>query len=603
MQQDSSSDDELFGVGLGDLSVAVDDDTAADIAEPSAAELETFRAVELACLEGRRIDTEAGAALSTASGWYAKIADGAYGAVIQDALLKAVVERPPLKVSAIADRCQALMTRRGGQARARAELTAAGAACLRLYQQANYSGPLPSDETLKLVEGYAPKLLDVGGDAPSPFVTAPGALTLALALLDAANDGAAAWWLVRAKTLHARCLVTGSHRVCGTFIESVNKHAAAARSWVEAFPSDTRALLELEIGLAEHFLDEPGRGRTHFREAASIAQLNLTLEGALGKRTKFQVDSKPQLRVAEAAVTEATTPTAPVPESSDLNEDSVLLEDVAFDDKKRRANIKDARRAALTSCVALALCLDVRNTNPDDGLTNDEMRPYVAFALASPVDWLVQSAALLQRCRIEAHSVYSADRAALQLEVLANQHVSQKPGDASPQDRIAFASCVDYPSRWELDGEVAHAMASLGAFVSAAERFKKIHEWDLVIELYAAAGRREDALEVLNRELEQKPDHPRLLCALGDLRDDATLHERAWTKSECRDWRAARSLARRHMNKGRWSEACAWYDETVLTQRLFRPFPKFKLRRWRRRDAAPPRRPRRGRQRVYMSRE
>ena len=149
-----SSDDELF-VGLGDLSVAVDDDSAADVAEPSAAELETFRAVELACLEGRRITHEAGAALSTASGWYAKVSEGAYGAVIRDPLLKAVVERPPLKVSAIADRCQALMTRRGGQARARAELTAAGAACLRLYQQANYSGPLPDDETLKLVEGYA----------------------------------------------------------------------------------------------------------------------------------------------------------------------------------------------------------------------------------------------------------------------------------------------------------------------------------------------------------------------------------------------------------------------------------------------------------------
>ena len=87
--------------------------------------------------------------------------------------------------------------------------------------------------------------------------------------------------------------------------------------------------------------------------------------------------------------------------------------------------------------------------------------------------------------------MYSADRAA-PLEVLANQHVSQKPGDASPQDRIAFASCVDYPSRWELDGEVAHAMARLGAFVSAAERFKKFTS-GLVIELYAAAGRREDA--------------------------------------------------------------------------------------------------------------
>ena len=38
--QDSSSDDELF-VGLGDLSAAVDDDSAADVAEPSAAELAT----------------------------------------------------------------------------------------------------------------------------------------------------------------------------------------------------------------------------------------------------------------------------------------------------------------------------------------------------------------------------------------------------------------------------------------------------------------------------------------------------------------------------------------------------------------------------------
>ena len=85
-----SSDDELF-VGLGDLSAAVDDDTAADVAEPSSTELDAFRTVELACLEGRRINTDAGAALATASGWYAKVSEGAYGSVIEDALLKAVV--------------------------------------------------------------------------------------------------------------------------------------------------------------------------------------------------------------------------------------------------------------------------------------------------------------------------------------------------------------------------------------------------------------------------------------------------------------------------------------------------------------------------------
>ena len=84
----------------------------------------------------------------------------------------------------------------------------------------------------------------------------------------------------------------------------------------------------------------------------------------MGKRTKFQVDSKPQLRVAEATSSEGTATKVAVPESSELNEDSVLLEDVAFDDQKRRANVQDPRRAALTSCVALALCLDVKNTNP-----------------------------------------------------------------------------------------------------------------------------------------------------------------------------------------------------------------------------------------------
>ena len=41
----------------------------------------------------------------------------------------------------------------------------------------------------------------------------------------------------------------------------------------------------------------------------------------------------------------------------------------------------------------------------------------------------------------------------------------------------------------------------------------------------------------------------------------------------------------------------------VLTQRLFRTFLNFKLRRRRRHDAAPPRRRRRGRQRAHASRE
>ena len=80
---------------------------------------------------------------------------------------------------------------------------------------------------------------------------------------------------------------------------------------------------------------------------------------------------------------------------------------------------------------------------------------------------------------------------------------------------------------------------------------------------YAAAGRREEALKVLDRELRTKPDHPRLLCCLGDLRDDPALYEKAWAASGRRDWRAARSLGRRHLAKGEWALAAPWLDETV----------------------------------------
>ena len=44
-------------------------------------------------------------------------------------------------------------------------------------------------------------------------------------------------------------------------------------------------------------------------------------------------------------------------------------------------------------------------------------------------------------------------------------------------------------------------------------------------------------------------------------------------------------------------------DEMRVTQRGFRTFPNFKLRRWRLHETAAPRRRRRGRQRVYASRE
>ena len=56
------------------------------------------------------------------------------------------------------------------------------------------------------------------------------------------------------------------------------------------------------------------------------------------------------------------------------------------------------RAKALTpgeQSLLLALCLNVKNTNPRDGLTNEEMSPFVDAVLEAPKDWAVQTTALL----------------------------------------------------------------------------------------------------------------------------------------------------------------------------------------------------------------
>lgn len=54
------------------------------------------------------------------------------------------------------------------------------------------------------------------------------------------------------------------------------------------------------------------------------------------------------------------------------------------------------------------------------------------------------------------------------------------------------------------------------------------------------------AAEAMVRErLQEGPDSPRLLCTLGDITGDLSLHERAWEASGCKYVRAQRTLATR----------------------------------------------------------
>ena len=79
-------------------------------------------------------------------------------------------------------------------------------------------------------------------------------------------------------------------------------------------------------------------------------------------------------------------------------------------------------------------CLDVQNTNPKDGLTAEQMKPYIARVLAHPNNWMVYSTALFQRARLEFTSRHSFDRALLQ----ASKRRAHMPPQRSPLTRVPF---------------------------------------------------------------------------------------------------------------------------------------------------------------------
>lgn len=426
------------------------------------------------------------------------------------------------------------------------EIEIFGAACLQSYAIAHYTGPvsaLPPDLYKADID-----VLSVCGSPASTLCSSAGLLALARACL----VGTSKWsrrWARRAVTMHSRVLTGSSAR-------PKNELWLSEKMDEEG---DDEAEAWLERGLSEHYFDQNGRGKNSFVKAQKKANFEIGLVGALGKRTKFQTRSLPQLKLVTSSLEETEGPVVvPTPKLVDLDEDSVLLEKTAFSGAEDDDETKEKTfQSPLQQAIALALCLDVKNSNPeDDGLTVDMMRPYAEAVVAEPLNWMTGSAALLQRCRLERFSAYSADRAALQFQVLVDQHVTTLEDDAPPSSRLQYFYSLEYPAIWEAKSELAQDMVRLGAALSAAKLFEELGDWDSVVECYVASGRRHEALEIIDR---QEPT-PALLCALGDLNRDEAAYVSAWKLSNERSYRAARSLGKRCAEREEWKEAARWQE-------------------------------------------
>jgi tetratricopeptide (TPR) repeat protein len=406
-------------------------------------------------------------------------------------------------------------------------------------------------------------------------------------------------WSVRAAVAHERLLqirgptmtlwkeVDAMFEPCRVdFCGSVNIASASSAERRKA------ATIMLEWGLAEYHFDRPKGGRLSFLKAMEYSGLTVEVTGAEGKRTKFQQKATAQMVVrasslqpSNVVVQQGATENGLEAEAIDdkqhiksqmieHSEEEILWERIRFTDDKEN---QIPPLTILDQSILLALCLDVKNNNPVDGLTAEEMGAYLARVLDHHDDWMVYATALLERAWLEFERSHGRERAILQIQALTDQHTNRLTitqstrksieESATAEERLAHIHSIVYPPRWAMLRDLAERYAALGVVTTAAEIFTEIELWDEVVECYRRAGK-ENIAEKIVRERLAVAETPRMWTALGDLTQDPTHYERAIELSNGRFSNAFTALGRYYFDKEEFQRSLDYYEKALKIQTL-----------------------------------
>ncbi|KAI8908476.1 hypothetical protein EDD86DRAFT_207765 [Gorgonomyces haynaldii] len=371
------------------------------------------------------------------------------------------------------------------------------------------------------------------------------------------------WWTARVCMLHQKILDQPSNTLY-TLIGSIFSGLEAQLPELET-NRDIHTRFYLEYGLYYHQYGNEIKSRELFVKAQDASQLQWNVTGQLGKRTKFQTFDVSQLVLEASSHQDNQDDQQVVPENLQLNDDT-LLEKIAFVDldqekeKQFKGNLKVVDQALL-----LAFCLNVKNSNPQDGLTTEQMFPYVNRVLENPNNWMVYTMALLLRSRLEANKSRTVERSVLQLQALVDQFGSD---ESHVKDRMYHIFSIDIPSKWDLEKELGERFVSLGVVRSALEIFTRLEMWENVISCYQMMEEGKKAEQVILDCLKDG-ETPKMLCLLGDVRQDPSLYIKAWELSKNRYARAMRSLGSYYFKQEDWKGCIESYKKALAINPLF----------------------------------
>ncbi|CAO3628801.1 unnamed protein product [Cunninghamella blakesleeana] len=476
-----------------------------------------------------------------------------------------------------------------------------GVACLNLFIQLNWTGPLVDKTVLSLLNSnkndddeelkkefhlHCLNLLSTDGEQAYHLSSQLGYLIIAKTLLYTLHEYmkqdasliTISFWARRAIFIHQQLLDE-----CTATLQEIllNELTPISAQQMKIEQDDALKLRhELETALIYSYFHQDKEAFDKLKEAQTTSGFEWSITGALGKRTKFQQYDLSQLVVLAESKQNGTIneqQQQQQPETIDLDDDT-LLEKISFSNTKeneRDATKRHGNLNIIDQCLLLGFCLDVKNTNPEHGMTHEQMVPFVTRVLENANNWMVHTMGLLLKSRLESHRSRTMNRAALQLQALVDQikldneeeEDDEKIADA--KDRLAYIYDLLLPSKWSMERELGHRFMGLGVIRSALDIFERLEMWEDVVSCHQMLDQKQKAKELVQSLLKDQPDSPKLWCILGDIDEDPQYWLKAWEISNHRYARAMRSLGAHFFRKEEYQKSIDYYQKALEINPLF----------------------------------
>ena len=287
-------------------------------------------------------------------------------------------------------------------------------------------------------------------------------------------------------------------------------------------------------------------------ESKQKLNLDISLTGKFGKKTKYQTFSNPILVVDVKNEQNNISNTNSGSNANANSENNISLDSVRNDnpllEKPFLVDPEEEKKYSnqiITINDQMYLCALLNYLYkglPDEDINREIILSYSEKGLKTSFDWLVFSKLLLHRSLAESKSTKKIERSLLQVETLCNQYNDRTP---IPYERMKKSFIIDYPPIFTLKKFYAESYMAYGALRTAYSIFMELFMYEDAIKCLYASNNKEDA-EKLAKEVIEKHPEPGIYCLLGELQNNKDMFFKALEITNNKYPRALRCLGRHY---------------------------------------------------------